>query len=108
MILGAATYTARHAAPGTWSAGVYTPGTETTYTVVGSLQPASGEQLQLLPEGARSDTRWLLYCDAQQPEIVLADIVEVSGADYLVTHVEDWTGHRPAHRVYALGEVTSV
>ena len=106
-ILGAQAFTAKRRAAGSWTSGVYTQGAETQYTVRGSLQPATAKELELLPEGARADTRWMLFCDAHQQLLDTGDRVVVSGADCLVLARQDWTLHGPAHRAYALGEVTS-
>jgi hypothetical protein len=43
------------------TAGVVTRGEESTTTVSGSLQPASGKDLQGLPEGQRTAQSWTLY-----------------------------------------------
>lgn len=61
-ILGARPFTRyRRAAGTTSSAGIYVPGSETSSTQSGSIQPLTDEELQVLPEGLRSrDPRVIL------------------------------------------------
>jgi hypothetical protein len=109
MILGATTHTVTRYATGTWTSGVYTAGTASTFTIRGSVQPMDGRTLDLLPEGARSEARYILLCDHRQTELLEQDRVSVGSRSYLVMMLADWTAHTPLpYRGYVLGEVTSV
>ena len=46
---------------GSYVDGVWTPGVASTFAIEGSIQPMSGRELLLLPEGQRSRGAWTLY-----------------------------------------------
>lgn len=61
--LATGSYEITRTAAGTWSetTGEYTPGATTTETIDAVVVPASGEQLQRLPEGLRSSSSIAVY-----------------------------------------------
>jgi len=90
--------TATRTAAGTRdSVGDYTPGSTSTVSFRGSVQPALGQDMKNLPEGTRqSDTR-KVYADTElrtvnQHDGTPADLVTVLGVDYQVRVV----GYEPA------------
>jgi hypothetical protein len=109
MILGARTYAITRREDGEWINGVYQTTASAAFSVRGSLQPLDADSLSLLPEGARSEARWILLCDSRQTACLVGDRVDVEGKTHLVLSVADWTHHTPlAYRAYVLGEVTGV
>jgi hypothetical protein len=108
VILGKATFTITRQS-GAWEAGYFVEGAPTSFTLEGSLQPADGRDLSLLPEGSRSEAGWVLLCDEHQQALLVGDHVTAQGGDYLVMVVMDWMLHSPLpYRGYVLGEVTDV
>lgn len=78
-----------------------------------SLQPASGQQLRVLPEGVRADSAAQLWCKVQLRARPLPDVVTVTGhpcpdwnSDWLVYQVVPWVGHGSAHCIAYLSRVT--
>jgi hypothetical protein len=74
-------------------------------------QPLGGEQLALLPEGARSTARFMIYADDDQPELnvieateheLAADRLVYKSRSYLVTSIEDWGDMNLGHQAYIL------
>ena len=106
MILGAATYTVTRHAATTWVDGFAVEGAATTWSIRGSLQPATARVLDLFPEGARDEAKWQLLFD--RGELAVADRVTVDAAEYLVLSVSDWRLHAPLpYQAALLGEVTA-
>lgn len=76
--------------------GVWTPGAESTFTVRGSLQPLTGRELLVVPEGERGRARWALYTTtelqtADEAAATDADRVAWRGRSLVVVKVEDWS-----------------
>lgn len=75
----------------------------TDTTILGSLQPVSGSDLQKLPEGDRSRVVMKLYAQAElrtaTPGGAPADEVTFGGVRYLVYQSQPWpaVGGIPAH-----------
>ena len=116
MILGARTYTIEREAAGTVSsAGIFTPGASSTFTVRASWQPMTGREREQLPEGDRTRASGKLYCDAIQTPLRTAapqggprcDVVQRDGRRYEVISELDWSDHASptAHRSYVLAEI---
>lgn len=64
--------------------GNWVPGEPTSSTISAAIQPASGRQMEDLPEGIRNEARWLLWSRA---EIRLNDKIIHAGSSYRVMHV---------------------
>jgi len=64
--------------------GNWVPGSATTSTIRAAIQPASGRQLEDLPDGIRNEARWLVWSRA---EIRLDDVITHAGSGYRVMHV---------------------
>lgn len=59
-------------------------GTPSTSTISGAIQPASGRQLEDLPDGIRNEARWLIW---SRSELRLDDEIGHGGSRYRVMHV---------------------
>lgn len=71
--------------PGGYDAdGKGVPGAPTTATIRAAIQPASGNQLMDLPEGMRTEARWLLW---SRSEVKEDDEIGASGISYRVMYV---------------------
>jgi len=79
--------------PGSYISGVWVPGTDSTFTIMASVQPLSDKDLVNLPEGRRASDVIKLYTDTvlltvedkgenQQP-----DKIEWRGFDYEISSV---------------------
>ena len=64
--------------------GNWVPGAPTTSTIRAAIQPASGRQLEDLPDGIRNEARWLVWSRA---EIRLDDEITHAGSRYRIMHV---------------------
>lgn len=65
-----------------------------TFPIVAGVQPASGRDLQRLPEERRSEATIVLYTKTElvvgDPGSSEADLVEIDGEQWEVQHVEKW------------------
>lgn len=81
-------------AAATYSNGRPVPGSTTSLEVVATVVPAGPEDVQLLPEGRRSERTLQLFTKValQAPRVggVAGDIATVDGEPYEVLRVEDW------------------
>ena len=110
-ILGARTLWVQRK-PGVYVDGVWTgSGGEERFSIRGSLQPISGRELQLLPEGERTREQFKLYTKAElltsrdsAAAPTKADMVEHRGRLLKVMAEIPWTDHRAGvpHRKYRL------
>lgn len=64
--------------------GNWVPGAPTTSTIRAAVQPASGRQLEDLPDGIRNEARWLVW---SRSEIRLDDQITHAGSNYRVMFV---------------------
>ncbi|TQE99496.1 MAG: hypothetical protein FKY71_08295 [Spiribacter salinus] len=90
--------------PGEYVNGIWTPGGITPFTVQASVQPASPEDMERLPEGRRDRQSFMLYSDlalraADDNTGVNADVVEIDGADYQVQMTAPWQNGVIPHNV---------
>ena len=89
----AASYTVTRTAEGTLSNGRYTPGAETSTSIVAVIQPVNGRDLQALPEAQHSEeirvcyTATRLYTREPNQD---PDIVTIDSEDWEVIRVERW------------------
>lgn len=98
--------------PGDWTDGTWVFDTPTTLSLEASRpQPVGPETLQMLPEGARSSARFIIYAEDDQAELYMvgrdredyaADTIAWDGEDYVVTTVGDWNGRALGYRAYIL------
>lgn len=77
--------TIKHVSAGAYVAGVWVPGTESSFTIQASVQPVTGEDQLTLPEGRRLSDYVKAYSDTELQ--VLGEVVGLQ-PDKLV-----WRGH---------------
>lgn len=101
MILGSQPVTRQRFAAGAVSAaGRWTEGATTSTTILASVQPATGRQLQRLPEGLRERVELMAFTEtelrtADQATGLSADRIVVDGETYQVAHVRHWPTFGP-------------
>jgi len=90
--------------------GIWVPGTPYTFEGRYSVQPASPDDMQRLPEGRRGRDAYTLY---GEPELLQADAnagtnadrVEIDGATFEVGATQEWrNGIIPHHRAVVTRE----
>ena len=64
--------------------GNWVPGEPTNSTISAAIQPASGRQLEDLPDGIRNEARWLVW---SRSELRLDDKITHAGSSDRVMHV---------------------
>ncbi|MCO5152581.1 MULTISPECIES: phage head completion protein [unclassified Shinella] len=69
-------------------------------TIRAAIQPASGRQLMDLPEGIRTEARWLLW---SRSEVEVDNLITAKGLSYRVMHV--WPRDEGAFFRAALGQL---
>lgn len=75
--------------------GVATVGATSTFMIQASVQPASGKDLERLPEGRRSLSTMVIFTTTKlvtggQSSPNDADLVLIEGAPWEIQHVEQW------------------
>lgn len=102
--------------PGAWNdAGdwIMLEGDEQEIAFVGGRpQPVGPEVIDMLPEGARSVARYVMFVHDDQPDLITisedgttaADVLEWRGKEHLLVAGEDWRGLPDGHIVYGLIE----
>lgn len=64
--------------------GDWVPGGPSTSTIRAAIQPASGRQLEDLPDGIRNEARWFVW---SRSELKLDDKISHSDSTYKIMHV---------------------
>ncbi len=99
------TFTAYRRAAGSYVSGRWVAGSESSFTVEGSMQPMKPNELLLLPEGIRTKDVKKFYTDvelqtANTKTQVVADQIDISGNRYEVHGDADHnTGHSAHNKV---------
>lgn len=89
------TITIKRYSGGQYIKGIWTEGVETTTTAKASVQPVSGNELMLLPEGRRNSESVKIFTTAQLKTQSLqekCDIIEIRGIDFEIHNVKHWFG----------------
>ena len=92
-LLSSGTYTVTRTPASVYTAGRLVPGVATTFTVLGSLQPLSGREVDRLPEGAREREGMALWTTTElrgKLQTSEPDTVTVDGEAYEVQNVQRW------------------
>lgn len=64
--------------------GEWVPSLPDAATIRAAIQPASGNQLMDVPEGMRTEARWLLW---SRSDVRVDDMITSSGVSYRVMHL---------------------
>lgn len=80
-------------------------GSASTLTVRGSVSPATGKDLQRVPEGRRANAAMTLFTTTELTAggvsaAYEADRVAINGASWEVSHVETWADPRSGGTIY--------
>lgn len=92
------TYTVTRKPAGSYVAGVWTKGQPSqtlTFSIVASIQPASGKELLRLPEGRRTEETRVVYSKTElqpggQAQPFSADLLTIGGESWEVQNVMPW------------------
>lgn len=93
--LTSATYTVTRTAVGSTVRGRIEAGTQTTVTIIGSVSPATGRDLERLPEGRQAGEARTIFTTTQlyvggQGDAYEADQIAIDGSLWEIFHVEAW------------------
>lgn len=95
-------------APGAYVDGFWVEGAPSTIQITASVQPASAEDMQTLPEGRRLTGAYRLFtddtlfvADGQQQ----ADVVQIDGHPYETMTTAHWHNGIVPHRSYLVSRV---
>lgn len=94
------TYTVTRTAAGTRTLGRYTPGAPSTFSIVASIQPVTGRDLQTLPEGQRAEETRVVYTTTElrtRTATVEPDTLSIDSETWAVTKVERWQAFGGTH-----------
>lgn len=95
---------------GSWVNGIWQEGAPSAFVIQTSLQPASRNDMELLPEGRRGRQTFALYCQhglrmTDDNAGTNADRAEIYGDMYTIQHVENWAnGLIPHYKAIATRE----
>lgn len=110
-LLGKETFTVERYAAGSYVDGDWVDGAMSSFDIEASLQPAQGQELELLPEASRKRARYKLYSFTELRSINLddqttPDVVLTDEGEHHVFAVGNWTRHttslQTAHYKYIL------
>jgi hypothetical protein len=104
--LASGTYTAARQTGGMYANGIWVPLSFSTFEIVASIQPASGEDLVRVPEGVRTRELVTVFTPTElqvknAPAGTEADRVAYKGATYEVQTVEKWDESGSYYRAVA-------
>lgn len=104
--LASGTYTVTRQTGGSYVNGIWTPGGSSTFSIVASIQPTSGEDLVRLPEGVRTRELVTVFTPTElqvknAPAGTEADRIAYKGASYEVQTVEKWDEQGGFYRAVA-------
>lgn len=91
------TYTRTRTAAGATVDGRYTEGATATASVVGSLQPPTGQDLKSLPEGRHADGTLVFYTTSALLVTPIPDRLTIDGEQWEVFRVERWQAFGDTH-----------
>jgi hypothetical protein len=79
---------------GAWVDGVWTTTGTSSFDVTCSVQPASGQDLQTLPEGRRLLQTYKIFTDVEHMTVLEQknnpDIVQIDGEPYEIVSAQAW------------------
>ncbi|MFC3227334.1 hypothetical protein ACFOGJ_08845 [Marinibaculum pumilum] len=98
--------TVRRKLPGAWANGVWVDGSDVDLSIMASVQPATPEDMQSLPEGRRNMAAYRLYTSTElrssEDDETNPDRVTLFNDDYEITQVGRWqNGIRSHYRAIA-------
>ena len=88
------TYTVTRQASGAYVKGVWTPGADSTFPLDADLQPVSGADLKILPEGFHTEELQKMYISTELFSARVgkeADQITIAGAQWKVINVRKYT-----------------
>lgn len=93
--------TVKRPAAGSYVNGVWVEGAQSTLIIKASVQPATAEEMESLPEARRNLGVYKLYTDTQLQNLLEnannPDIVVIGGHDYEIMRCEPWQNNIVNH-----------
>ena len=88
------TYTVTRKGAATYLKGRLIAASTSTFTITASIQPLTGRDMSLLPEGSRADNTKSLYTTTQLNTVGAAepDSLTIDSVEFEVVNVEKWEG----------------
>lgn len=92
-------FTIQRKSNGKYCNGRWQEGEVTEFTIMASVQPLSGEEMQMLPEGRKDTQAVRIYTDTPLKTVSEdnPDILLYAGNSYEVTTVEPWQSNVISH-----------
>jgi len=87
------TVTVTRNSSGSYVQGVWVQGATETFTITASIQPATGRDIDALPEGRREYRHVNVYTDTRlipQDDDATGDVIDIDGENFEVVTVESW------------------
>lgn len=100
--------TIRRLAAGSYVDAVWVAGAASTVTIQASVQPASAEDIQRMPEGQRQTGAVKLFTNdalLTAKETQAADVVILPEGEYEVSVAEDWANGLIPHKHYICARI---
>lgn len=90
--------------------GRFTPGSTTPINFTASIQPATGDELDALPEGLRENGMYRLYTDfalrtVNESTKKPADVIDYNSKKYKIVQVEPWQNNVISHYKAFMSEI---
>jgi len=101
------TLTVKRPAAGTWVKGVFVPGTATQMTIRASVQPATKNDIEFLPEGRRNSKSYALFTDTRLNMVTTSnpDIITIYSEDFELMREEVWQNGLINHYKYIVAKI---
>lgn len=93
-------YTVTRTVAGSYAGGLYTPGSTSSFSIEASVQPVTGRDLKVLPEGHHSEEMVKIFTKTElktRSPGFDPDKVAIGGETYEVKNVQAWTAFGGKH-----------
>lgn len=89
------TLTVERRGPGVWVNGRYEKGSKSCHNIKASVQPMSGDETKILPEGRRSSESMKIYTYdrlfmSDESKQIAADVIKHDGKFFEIHMVQNW------------------
>jgi hypothetical protein len=104
------TYTVTRTAAGTLTTGRYTAGATSSFSIVATIQPMTGRNLKILPEGQHAEETMVVYTTTELRARTPAsepDVFTFDGEAWKVVNVKRWQAFGDTHYVATIGRTVT-
>lgn len=101
------TYTITRRTSDTYTNGLRTPGTSSTFTLDASVQPVTGSDLKILPEARRTEDVRVFWTTTQLQTLPNPDVITIASENYEVFQVftHSLLSRVPFYRIFCARQV---